>query len=1146
MIIYSDVQNKVLADRKYEELVNAMTSKKENDVIAFLEKNPELDIEKINIQLPPPHNSIVSFPTLCVMNGKEGNVVLKYLLEKKKINPNHVSTENQAKFNLLMTAISFENLDAVKILLSQPELNLNYINGFGEAALHSAVRQKSSEFLKLLLERNCDMDVGAKVTPLVIAVIRKNIPAIELMIKHNVNVDFVSPTQTKKAIEGIKDNDPISEKIKELLKSASLKASEKQSINATSVPTKQTEEIKIIAEQGPQIPIQQIPIQQQPAEPAILTPPAQKQLEPAPEKLTEADRAETQRELVQTLIEQQNSSSYSYSTLNLKSLIDKADIESFKKIIKNAPSDAFKFTIDWREILPYALKSGKFEFAEVLYSRQEIGSRPGMQDIIQGYVMTGIKDLCKTNPKLLPELFDALTRYPLLGPELEKQRSNVEILREISIVADDDTLKKILDKYPNFISEKNYFGLFSLLHKASMVPVLLQNKNVMESISSWSPFVIGGLINEGPIGIPILRELLKSKEFQEKFQTFLKTSHYDFMQFALMTYNVEFAKMLIERGHFESKFEYPPTAVAGLITALLNGGDANLQTLKAISGFESVKKVFLDMPDEIREKCFKWAISTNNPGIIQFMQDMGIDFTKLKMDVNAVPEKTGDDTSLLYNAITSGNIELVKLVLRLGADPALPDNKGYSPLEIARTLGYRDIIALMKEKEAEFAKENPKKYAEYQSFCHQCKRVITAGHVLGLGKSILVTHPVGKKVEVATTGSVPLRSIEIINDSIKQYILKKSIDRGDEKYFHELRRALNTEEEFLKYEDNKALDEMLRCLNSKPRKLTFIPTVWDEVVEGQTGGHGVGIGVCGDLIFITDRAGLRGEPGEIVGTRMFKLKDGVVFTKEMIESFKPIGARPKREQILSLLKELTDEQYHRFDIETSSQNRGNCSLANPKSNIEPAFFALELYAAGEDTVKKFFDTLYNGKRVDENEQQYESRKLSETLAGPRKGLSVDRMSGFQYLEISSILQDATRNFKSITQFMRDIEIRQEIDFHKSTPDKQVSRTILSQYITHHHGEKSSKSRQRSHKSSSKFNELVRIDKILSALPRDERQALVEEIDKYSREQSGRSAILELANNLDAMKLYNTNDLIGASFISKLKQEEQEKTSTPKR
>jgi ankyrin repeat protein len=60
-----------------------------------------------------------------------------------------------------------------------------------------------------------------------------------------------------------------------------------------------------------------------------------------------------------------------------------------------------------------------------------------------------------------------------------------------------------------------------------------------------------------------------------------------------------------------------------------------------------------------------------------------------KLDVNFF-DKEGQ--TALHHSCTDGNFELVKLLLKFGADPRLANRDGWNPLHIASFSGHHDIM----------------------------------------------------------------------------------------------------------------------------------------------------------------------------------------------------------------------------------------------------------------------------------------------------------------------------------------------------------------------------------------------------------------------------------------------------------------------
>lgn len=69
--------------------------------------------------------------------------------------------------------------------------------------------------------------------------------------------------------------------------------------------------------------------------------------------------------------------------------------------------------------------------------------------------------------------------------------------------------------------------------------------------------------------------------------------------------------------------------------------------------------------------------------------------TLVKRGVAIDERRAGPGTTALMMASIHGNKDLVQLLLRLGADPGLADNKGQTALTFARKKGYADVAELL-------------------------------------------------------------------------------------------------------------------------------------------------------------------------------------------------------------------------------------------------------------------------------------------------------------------------------------------------------------------------------------------------------------------------------------------------------------------
>ena len=72
------------------------------------------------------------------------------------------------------------------------------------------------------------------------------------------------------------------------------------------------------------------------------------------------------------------------------------------------------------------------------------------------------------------------------------------------------------------------------------------------------------------------------------------------------------------------------------------------------------------------------------------------DLVRMLLDANADPNaRSATDGTPLHTAAFTGNIPILQLLLAYGGDPAAADNKGHTPLDVARERHHSEVAALL-------------------------------------------------------------------------------------------------------------------------------------------------------------------------------------------------------------------------------------------------------------------------------------------------------------------------------------------------------------------------------------------------------------------------------------------------------------------
>lgn len=133
-------------------------------------------------------NRFRDFP---LMKSIYNPTIFKLLLEQPNID---VNLQNQYKNTCLHEISTYDNIEAVLLLLSKKDIDVNLINKEGWTALHNASSSRYSSIFKILLSNpkiNVNIQNNLGWSPLYMTCIYKNIEKIKLLLIHpNIKIDF--------------------------------------------------------------------------------------------------------------------------------------------------------------------------------------------------------------------------------------------------------------------------------------------------------------------------------------------------------------------------------------------------------------------------------------------------------------------------------------------------------------------------------------------------------------------------------------------------------------------------------------------------------------------------------------------------------------------------------------------------------------------------------------------------------------------------------------------------------------------------------------------------------------------------------------------------------------------------------------------
>lgn len=119
---------------------------------------------------------------------------IKALYQYIKSKDNSCQVVNKEGYSLLYFAVYNKSMEAIRILLLQPNINVNFLNGpHLESAIHVACVKKLSDAVELLIENGAVLDVKDALghTPLFNAVFSNSIDCVKLLLKSGRGIDVL-------------------------------------------------------------------------------------------------------------------------------------------------------------------------------------------------------------------------------------------------------------------------------------------------------------------------------------------------------------------------------------------------------------------------------------------------------------------------------------------------------------------------------------------------------------------------------------------------------------------------------------------------------------------------------------------------------------------------------------------------------------------------------------------------------------------------------------------------------------------------------------------------------------------------------------------------------------------------------------------
>ncbi len=302
------------------------------------------------------------------------------------------------------------------------------------------------------------------------------------------------------------------------------------------------------------------------------------------------------------------------------------------------------------------------------------------------------------------------------------------------------------------------------------------------------------------------------------------------------------------------------------------------------------------------------AAIVNNTAISRLLIDEGADVNKKDM-VGSTP---------LHWAVENSNLELCKLLLAQKADANAYNNNG-EPLLVKPILrGDRELKQLLYQ------------YDASPAFAMDFIHAKLLGHRYDLRSSVDIVSPSGSYVEVGLEGFFLEFSVNLVSNSLMQYLENYSA-KAAKPYFPIIKRvadAMSVAGELIHYQQyqkkiNQHLDRINYLLNSE---LLIMPVNYE--------GHAITYIRYGDILVKCDR---RKKELMMNGIVFYKMKNPTALTKSLIRT---MIYEKKDEQFISetLAKQLQLELKARMMI--APQMTGNCSWANVVACFPAAFYLL--------------------------------------------------------------------------------------------------------------------------------------------------------------------------------------------------------------
>lgn len=496
-------------------------------------------------------------------------------------------------------------------------------------------------------------------------------------------------------------------------------------------------------------------------------------------------------------------------------------------------------------------------------------------------------------------------------------------------------------------------------------------------------------------------------------------------------------------------------------------------------------------------------------------------------------------------AAQKGDLALVALLIKHGANPMIPNNVGEKPIDIARQYGFDKIVAYLKKIEESPVKEKTESKVsenetqasasvQWNKFIVQAQMIIYgAGHTLGLSTKVPMLHPISQqKVLIPTEGAFALPSLSMLKKLVGSYVIesKDAKESAESRHLKEIDNALKVEEQYLKHEDPKDIEPILNRCNAG--KLSFIPSY--------TSTHGISVGILDGFIFVTNRDKEKGAAGSMV----YKLKEDIKWDEATLRSFASLDPSFSLSKIQEKIDSLIDSRFRGIPILSKPQGHGTCSFANAKSAIEPALFVQKLIELPKNQIDALLDTL-----------RIEPKQLDETPIQPQLALKALQDN----LDFQNTIQYAEKHYKRFTRFIRDESLDQLIKHFVAARNEnredeyKIYKILLQEYLLAHHGQGDpKKSRGEQPKP---MAEIERAKKIFAALDPKEVKGFLEGI-KFNAQKRKRTFDLKYTIKSGHVVLQDASEATGIlSWFNTLKNRlsqtkkaavtENQQTSRPK-